>query len=111
MSEDTKADLAGLMYHPHTRPLSTLPSFLLSCTASLHDALGANQLPLAASNPISQAARALQTHPLHVDHVASAVLKSIVECREGVVDVPTMRQWAGFKVQGADVKVDETVRR
>lgn len=98
------------MYHPHTRPLSTLPSFLLSCTASLHDTLGANQLPLSPSNPIAQAARALQTHPLHVDHVASAVLKSIVEGRQGVVDVPTMRAWAGFNVKGKEVRVDESVR-
>jgi hypothetical protein len=45
-----------------------------------------------------------------VDHVASAVLKSIVEGRRGVVDVPTMRSWAGFKVKGADVQVDESVR-
>ena len=104
------ADSAGLMYHPHTRPLSTLPSFMLSCTASLHDSLGANQLPLSPSNPVAQAARALQTHPLHVDHVASAVLKSILEGRQGVVDVPTMRRWAGFKVRGDELVVDESIK-
>lgn len=42
------------------------------------------------------AADALRTHPLHVDHVGEAIIRVIEEGREGVVDVETMRKWAGF---------------
>jgi hypothetical protein len=86
----------GLMYHPHVRPLSTLPAFLLSLSAGLHDNVSL-RLPLAADSLLEGAAEALRTHPLHVDHVAEAVIRSIAdETRVGVVDVPTMREWAGL---------------
>lgn len=86
----------GLMYHPHLRPLSTLPSFLLSLSAGLADRTALPN-PFASKSPLHGAAEALRTHPLHVDHVAEAVLRSIAdEQRSGVVDVQTMREWAGF---------------
>jgi hypothetical protein len=45
---------------------------------------------------------ALRTYPLHVDHVAEAVMRSITDPeRQGVVDVELMRQWAGFGGAGA----------
>jgi hypothetical protein len=47
------------------------------------------------------AADALRTHPLHVDHVGEAIIKVISEGKEGVVDVETMRNWAGFSQKGA----------
>jgi hypothetical protein len=81
------------MYHPHIRPLSTLPAFALSLTASLP--LPSN--PFASKSALGGAAEALSTHPLHVDHVAEAVVRCIAEeSRQGIVDVETMRQWAGF---------------
>ena len=52
----------------------------------------------------------LKTHPLHVDHVAEAILKSIVEEeREGVIDVDLMREWAGF--EGGKTRVNQGVQR
>lgn len=84
------------MYHPHVRPLSTLPAFGLSLTAGLHDRLNM-PLPVSPTSFLGGAAAALRTHPLHVDHVAEAVIRCIAEeDKEGVIDVPTMRRWAGF---------------
>jgi hypothetical protein len=40
---------------------------------------------------------------MHVDHVAEAVIRCISEeGREGVVDVNTMRTWAGFAGSGLE---------
>lgn len=89
------------MYHPHVRPLSTLPAFGLSLSAALADRTRIFQPnPFASRSPIHGALEALRTHPLHVDHVAEAVIRSIEdEGKEGVVDVQTIRRWAGFKVK------------
>ena len=52
----------------------------------------------------------LRTHPLHVDHVADAVLRCIEDDqRQGVVDVATMRRWAGFTASG--METDPEVQR
>lgn len=84
------------MYHPHVRPISTLPAFLLSLSASLPI-----PNPFASKSFLNGALESLSTHPIHVDHVASAVLKCIEdEEMRGVVDVDLMRKWAGFKVDG-----------
>lgn len=83
------------MYHPHIRPISTLPAFLLSLTASVP--LGN---PFGSQSFLGGAVESLSTHPIHVDHVANAVLRSISnEQMRGVVDVDTMRRWAGFDVK------------
>jgi hypothetical protein len=94
------------MYHPHIRPISTLPAFALSVSAGIHDRL---RLPniFPSKSILGGAADALRTHPLHVDHVGEAIIKVISEGREGVVDVDMMRRWAGFNekkgtLQGAD---------
>jgi len=88
------------MYHPHIRPISTFPAFLLSCTASLP--LGN---PFASKSFLGGAVESLSTHPIHVDHVASAVIRSIEdEQMRGVVDVDTMRKWAGFDVKGRPIQ-------
>jgi hypothetical protein len=98
----------GLLYHPHIRPLSTLPAFLLSLTAGAHDRINM-PLPFSPDSVFGGAAAGLRTHPLHVDHVAQSVLRCIErpeEVREetrrrgegeGVVDVGMMRKWSGFK--------------
>ncbi|WVF66378.1 hypothetical protein IAT40_001118 [Kwoniella sp. CBS 6097] len=97
----------GLMYHPHIRPLTTLPAFLIDLSSKLSTSIGI-QNPFASKSPLHGAMEALRTYPLHVDHVASAVLKCIQEGREGVVDVKEMRDWAGlgrWKKEGAAVQV------
>ncbi|ORX33547.1 putative mitochondrion protein [Kockovaella imperatae] len=91
----------GLMYHPHVRPISTLPAFLLSVSASL-------PLPniFASRSLLGSSVTSLKTHPIHVDHVAEAILRSIDDPeRVGVVDVELMRSWAGFQ------DAEEAVRR
>ncbi|OCF44265.1 mitochondrial protein [Kwoniella heveanensis CBS 569] len=104
-SEKVKATFIrpGLMYHPHIRPLTTLPAFLIDLSSKLSTSIGV-QNPFASKSPLHGAMEALRTYPLHVDHVASAVLKCIQEGREGVVDVKEMRDWAGlgkWKKEGA----------
>ncbi|KAL7419731.1 hypothetical protein Q5752_005647 [Cryptotrichosporon argae] len=98
----------GLMYHAHTRPLSTLPAFLLSLTAQAHDTLRVPS-PFASKSALGGAAEALATHPVHVDHVADAIVRAVAEGVDGVVDVQTMRRWAGFEgahgVAGGQVHV------
>lgn len=95
-----------MLYHPHIRPLSTLPAFLLSLTAGVHDRISL-PLPVSPDSVLGGAAAGLRTHPLHVDHVASAVLRCIEQPGEvveestqregaGVVDVGMMRRWSGF---------------
>jgi nucleoside-diphosphate-sugar epimerase len=98
----------GLMYNAHVRPLSTLPAFALSLTAGLHDRLQLQEKldPDSKFKPdpasfLGRAADNFSTHPIHVDHVADAIVKCIAEGTEGVVDVPTMRRWAGFEVPEA----------
>lgn len=88
------------MYHPHIRPISTLPAFALSLSAGIHDTLRIPNI-FASKSLLGGAAGALRTHPLHVDHVGEAIIKVITEEREGVVDVDTMRRWAGFGQKGS----------
>ncbi|CAK9787041.1 NAD(P)-binding protein [Cutaneotrichosporon oleaginosum] len=87
----------GLMYNAHVRPVSTIPAFALSITAGLQDRL---QLPKPASpdSALGKVADSLSTHPLHVDHVADAIVRAISTHEEGIIDVETMREWAGFNV-------------
>ncbi|BEI83756.1 hypothetical protein CcaverHIS002_0403600 [Cutaneotrichosporon cavernicola] len=87
----------GLMYNAHVRPISTLPAFALSLTAGLHDRLHL-PMPFSADSALGKAAETLCTHPIHVDHVADAIIRSIATGEEGVVNVDTMREWAGFEV-------------
>lgn len=95
----------GLMYHPHIRPLSTLPAFFLSLSASLADKSGIPNI-FASKSALGGAAEALRTHPLHVDHVAEAVVRCLLdEDKEGVINVQTIRQWAGFGIGDAGEKV------
>jgi hypothetical protein len=65
-------------------------------------------LPVSPDSMLGGAAAGLRTHPLHVDHVASSVLRCIEwpgEVSEeagrrgegeGVIDVGMMRKWSGF---------------
>lgn len=91
----------GLMYHPHTRPLSTLPSTLLDISALVHSSLPsaiptpADALRLAGQGPL---ARLLTLSPLHVDTVAKAVGASLSDDSVfGPVDTQRIKKLAGFK--------------
>ncbi|SPO29828.1 uncharacterized protein UTRI_06100_B [Ustilago trichophora] len=98
----------GLMYHPHTRPGSTLPAAILEASAALHRS---PPLPLpiptpaqliaklgGGSSPSQSMARLLTTPPLHVDTVAKAVCAAIEDQSTfGVVDVYGIRKLAGWK--------------
>ncbi|KIR30002.1 mitochondrial protein [Cryptococcus deuterogattii LA55] len=92
----------GLMYHPHTHPLSTLPAFLIDLSSKLNAALPTplQNIPslFSPQSAIRGALEGARTFPLHVDHVATAVLKCVEDGeRRGVVEVDEMRRWAGFK--------------
>ncbi|WVW81534.1 hypothetical protein I302_103529 [Kwoniella bestiolae CBS 10118] len=106
----------GLMYHPHIRPLSTLPAFLIDLSSKLSLRTGIPN-PFSSKSPLYGALESLRTFPLHVDHVAASVLKCIEESRAStntstgeeqvesgwggarVVEVPVMREWAGLGVR------------
>lgn len=100
----------GLMYHPHTRPGSTLPAAILEASAALHRS---PPLPLPiptpaqliarlggsnSNSPSQSMARLLTTPPLHIDTVAKAVCAAIEDQSTfGVVDVYGIRKLAGWK--------------
>lgn len=98
----------GLMYHPHTRPASTLPAAILEASAALHRS---PPLPLPIPTPAQliaklgsggsatqSIARLLTTPPLHVDTVAKAVCAAIEDENVfGAVDVYGIRKLAGWK--------------
>lgn len=85
------------MYEPQVRPLTTLPAFGLSLSAGLYDAIKP-RIPFSPGSTLAQAAEALATHPLHVDHVADAIVRCVADDIQGIIDVQTMRRWAGFEV-------------
>jgi sirohydrochlorin ferrochelatase len=105
------------MYHPHTRPLTTPIATLLDLSATMHRALPgpANLLRAFASTdlarrlhpsgtdsavldtPLEAMARALETPPIHVEHVAQAACEAIE--RDDVVGpygVRDMRRLIGW---------------
>ncbi|KAJ9475999.1 MIOREX complex component 2 [Pseudozyma hubeiensis] len=100
----------GLMYHPHTRPASTLPAAILEASAALHRS---PPLPLpiptpaqliaklgsaTGNSPSQSIARLLTTPPLHIDTVAKAVCAAIEDQSVfGAVDVYGIRKLAGWK--------------
>ena len=111
---------AGLIYHPHFRPLTTPIAALLDLSATVH-ARAPPSLPTpskvlralgsAQSAPISETglpsalhavANAMVIPPIHVDHVAEAICVA-AEGREnvrGVADVREMRKWIGWAEKG-----------
>ncbi|KAF8710958.1 NAD dependent epimerase/dehydratase family, partial [Rhizoctonia solani] len=111
----------GLMYHPHTRPLTTPIATLLDLSATLHQNIPfpgpANILRALASadlarrpqtsdsgssvalldSPLEAMARALEVPPIHVEHVAQAACEAIEqEDAIGPYDVKEMRRLIGW---------------
>ncbi|KAN0063796.1 hypothetical protein ACQY0O_003846 [Thecaphora frezii] len=96
----------GLMYHPHTRPLSTLPAAILEASAAFHRspplplplptpaAVLSSSLAPAALRPM---ARLLTTPPLHIDTVAKAVCRAIADATvAGPIDPTHIQHLAGW---------------
>ncbi|CAE6424984.1 unnamed protein product [Rhizoctonia solani] len=110
----------GLMYHPHTRPLTTPIATLLDLSATLHQEIPlpgpANLLRALASTDLARRsqppadsttavldssleamARALEIPPIHVEHVAQAVCEAIAqEDAVGPYGVREMRKLIGW---------------
>ncbi|KAG9123048.1 hypothetical protein FRC07_000312 [Ceratobasidium sp. 392] len=108
----------GLMYHPHTRPLTTPLATLLDLSATMHQKLPipgpANLLrafsstelarrlhPAGATSvldtPLEAMARALETPPIHVEHVAQAACEAIARGDvSGPYGVTEMRKLIGW---------------
>ncbi|QRW27492.1 hypothetical protein RhiXN_02087 [Rhizoctonia solani] len=111
----------GLMYHPHTRPLTTPIATLLDLSATLHQNIPfpgpANILRALASadlarrpqtsdsgssvalldSPLEAMARALEVPPIHVEHVAQAACEAIEqEDAIGPYGVKEMRRLIGW---------------
>ncbi|GHJ85309.1 hypothetical protein NliqN6_1711 [Naganishia liquefaciens] len=102
----------GLMYHPHERPLSTPLAVLLDVTSRIHTRmpfalpLPSSPPPLSRSSPSSRSSplqalgalgASLQVPPIHVDHVAECICRSVEDQHvQGVVDTAEMRQWVGL---------------
>ncbi|CAE6448948.1 unnamed protein product [Rhizoctonia solani] len=110
----------GLMYHPHTRPLTTPIATLLDLSATMHQKIPlpgpANILRALAStdlakrsqppgsdsttvldSPLEAMARALEVPPIHVEHVAQAACEAIAqEDATGPYGVREMRRLIGW---------------
>ncbi|WWC67065.1 uncharacterized protein I206_100972 [Kwoniella pini CBS 10737] len=81
----------GLMYHPHIRPLTTLPAFLIDISSKLSLKLGGKN-PFASNSFFYGTLESFKTFPLHVDHVALSILKSIEDSRQGIIDKNNLGQ-------------------
>ncbi|KAM0792131.1 hypothetical protein ACM66B_004831 [Microbotryomycetes sp. NB124-2] len=94
----------SLIYHPHQRPLTTLPASVLEASAHVHRLIngdsardGPAMIENASSSEPGSALQSLQSllsvPPVHVDAVGEVVCRSLEDrAVEGVVDVARMRQ-------------------
>lgn len=124
----------GLMYHPHTRPLTTPIATLLDISATMHQkiplpgparilrAFASTELARklrpsgadtaeALDTPLEAMARALETPPIHVDHVAQAACEAIA--RHDVVGpygVRDMRRLIGWGNEPGNVQGEQQAR-
>lgn len=93
----------GLMYHPHTRPWSTLPATVLDVANGMHRLHEQLRIPLPTPADAlrrvpggDSIAGALTTPPLHVDTVAAAAVSAIAGGQViGPQDVHDIQRLAG----------------
>lgn len=112
---------AGLIYHPHINPLSTIPATLISASSRIQALLPAPLRlarlfadPSTARLPLPSALASLANFatipPIHVDTIGEAVCMGIEDERvQGVVDVRRMRQMLGFD-SAWDLEEQESAR-
>ncbi|PPQ63070.1 hypothetical protein CVT24_005925, partial [Panaeolus cyanescens] len=116
----------SLVYHAHHRPLTTPAAVLFDLSATIHRKIPRNiptpvdilrSLGAATSSAandrsgmpssLDSIANALSTPPIHVDHVADAIVESLVDEEiKGVVNVDRMRKlvgWSGENTRGDSI--------
>lgn len=100
------------MYHPHNRPLSTVPAAVLDASVHLHRALASWGLPspAAALNVLGRMAGPqamasslsglLTQDPLHVDTVATAIVRAVLDSRvpSGPKEIAQIQELARWKI-------------
>lgn len=96
----------SLIYHPHARPLSTLPAALLDLSANIQSRLPPGlkatnllrTLPMPAALAPDSLANLLTIPPIHVDTVAEAICRAIEQDEiVGALGVKAMRELTGFQ--------------
>lgn len=100
------------MYHPHNRPLSTVPAAVLDASVHLHRALASWGLPSPAaalnvlgrvtgSQAIASSLTGLLTQdPLHVDTVAAAIVRAVLDSRvsSGPKEIAQLQELARWRI-------------
>ncbi|EJD52923.1 NAD(P)-binding protein [Auricularia subglabra TFB-10046 SS5] len=100
----------GLIYHAHLRPLTSPIAAMLSASAHFHHRLPESvptpaglmrTLSRLVAEPLDSVANALTTHPIHVEHVASAACAAVEDSTaSGPLDVRAMRRLIGWPLDG-----------
>lgn len=101
------------MYHPHNRPLSTVPATLLDASVHIHRQLAWLGLPTPAgaldmlgriAGPQQAVAASLAglltQDPLHVDTVASAVVRAVLDrnVSPGPKEIAQIKELANWRI-------------
>lgn len=107
------------MYHPHNRPLSTLPAAVLDGSVHLHRSLASWGLPSPAGalgvlgrlgggeyTVANSLAGLLTQDPLHVDTVAAAIVRAVLDGHvvPGPKEIAQIQQLARWRVSDASDK-------
>ena len=88
----------GLMYHPHFRPLSTLPATLIEILNNIPINNLINSQNLDKESNLYSLINLLQTSSLHIDTVAQAVVNSLLNDKiEGPIEVNQIKSIAWNK--------------
>lgn len=97
----------GLMYHPQTRPLSTLPAAALDLSSWLHQKHIQSGIPLPTlatllkafpAADLSALSRLITLQPLHVDTVAKAACEAVLNPTvRGAIGTQELQDLAGFR--------------
>lgn len=117
----------SLIYHPHIRPMTTIPATIFDVSARIHNAvpsyipmpssvlrwLGTSVFPNATDktpSALNSMANLLSIPPIHVDHLAEAICISLDPAKDirGVVGVRDMRQLIGLSQTGPEESAANT---